>query len=192
LYSFIAQALEVYKRENRTFIATSPTIKQDLRRLSKRDLWETRCLRFVVGREYGELPNDDKEFLKSNKLNCFNSQVKIVWVFTFEETACQGQFCRWKCRCSDDAIAKWAGQSRDLMSASWKGVDIIELGSECTVVHLAGKMGFAKWFSYFAARRDGQVARREGAIFTMDMSKITTSIVAGRVPPRDSIFRMVG
>jgi hypothetical protein len=74
--------MKVYKRENRTFVVTSPTIKQDLCSLSMIDLRQIRCIRFVVGPQYA-----GKNFLQANKIICFNRPVKIVFVFAFEKEA---------------------------------------------------------------------------------------------------------
>jgi hypothetical protein len=92
-----------------------------------------------------------------------------------------------------DSTGNWAGQSWYLMAASRKGVDNIEIGIEGTVDKSEGKLrvagGFAMaFFGSVAAEWEGQVRRKEGTIFIMDLTNEEMSLV----PTGNSSLRIIG
>jgi hypothetical protein len=175
--------LQVYKREIRTFVVTSPTINQDLRSLSILDLRQIRCIRFVVDSAFDDLPEDSKKLLEANKIICFNSLVKIVFIFVCKEKSGHWPYA------TRDSLGKWNEQSRYLVRASRKGVDTIEIGIEFMSSKFEGGNELhSTAFRRFDTRREGQVGRNDGTIFIIDLSNETTSLV----PKKTNSLRIIG
>ncbi|EHK96940.1 hypothetical protein M7I_7340 [Glarea lozoyensis 74030] len=65
-------ALEVYKRENRTFAINTPDFRQNLRNLSIFELDQIRCIRFLWSATHQE--TDVNQPVKGDKITLLNNE----------------------------------------------------------------------------------------------------------------------
>ena len=75
------KALEVYQRENKTFVMDSPNIFQNLRSLSPESITHIRCIRFIWNSEpagYLKVPNQRPG--QQDVLTMFTHRIKLVLV----------------------------------------------------------------------------------------------------------------